>query len=151
MKTSFQTVPDTNILIASQNASETSPNREYFDRWDKEEFVLLYCKDTLREYIRKLLEKDVPKKSVQKLTMEILILGKEVQIEYFHFPKYPADPDDIPFLLCAENGEATHIITYDKHFEDLTEYCDFRICKPLEFLFELRAELEKSKHRPRNP
>ncbi|OQY54043.1 MAG: hypothetical protein B6245_21915 [Desulfobacteraceae bacterium 4572_88] len=70
-------------------------------------------------------------------------------IESFHFPRYPDDPDDIPFLLCAGNGEATHIITYDKHFEDLNNYYDFKICKPLAFLFELRSELERSEHRPR--
>ncbi|OQY54042.1 MAG: hypothetical protein B6245_21910 [Desulfobacteraceae bacterium 4572_88] len=66
MKMPFRTVPDTNVLIASQNASETSPNKEYFDRWDKGEFDILYCKDMLREYIRKLLEKNVPKKNCPK-------------------------------------------------------------------------------------
>ncbi|GAK61067.1 hypothetical protein U27_00965 [Candidatus Vecturithrix granuli] len=33
MKTNLRTVPDTNVVIAAQNASVTSPNKEY-----------LYCK-----------------------------------------------------------------------------------------------------------
>jgi predicted nucleic acid-binding protein len=61
MKTSFRTVPDTNVIIASQNASAASPNKEFFDRWEQEEFALLYCEDTLREYIRKLLYKVLDK------------------------------------------------------------------------------------------
>ncbi len=143
MKTTFRTVPDTNVVIALQNASETSPNREYFERWNEGEFALLYSEDTLREYIKKLLEKNVPREIIRKLVISIIVHGKQVSIEFFHFPIYPIDPDDIAFLLCAENGNATHLISYDKHLKVLNDYYSFKVCETLEFLFELRSELEK--------
>jgi len=46
MKTSFRTVPDTNVIIAAQSGSPTSPNRGYFTRWKNAEFVLLFSDDT---------------------------------------------------------------------------------------------------------
>jgi hypothetical protein len=30
-------------------------------------------------------------------------------------PHYPADADDIAFLLCAWNGLASHLVSYDIH------------------------------------
>jgi predicted nucleic acid-binding protein len=141
MKTSFRTVPDTNVIIASQNASATSPNKEFFDRWEQDEFALLYCEDALREYIRKLLEHHVPRALIRKFIVELLELAERVEITFFHFPKYPPDVDDIPFLLCAVNGRATHLISYDSDLQALNGHYTFKVCKTLEFLFELRTEL----------
>jgi predicted nucleic acid-binding protein len=46
-------------------------------------------------------------------------LGEHTSIQYFHLANYPSDPDDIAFVLCAENGYATHLLSYDKHLLDL--------------------------------
>ena len=55
MPVKFQTVPDTNIILASSSKNPKSPNREYFERWlYRQEFDLLYSDDTLHEYIEKL-------------------------------------------------------------------------------------------------
>ncbi len=143
MKTKFRTVPDTNVIIASQNASATSPNREYFARWANDEFVLLYSEDTLHEYIRKLTERGVPQEIIQKLLVSLMALGEKVFIQFFHLPKYPVDPDDIAFLLCAENGKASHLISYDKHLKMLDGDYDFKICEPIAFLVELRSKLKR--------
>ena len=143
MQTSFRTVPDTNVIIASQNANITSPNREYFDRWENNEFSLLYCEDTLREYIKKLLDHHVPRALIRKFIVELLELAERVEIQFFHFHQYPPDVDDIPFLLCAVNGHATHLISYDRDLKSLNGHYSFKICETLEFLFELRAELKE--------
>lgn len=144
MKTNLRTVPDTNVIIAAQNASATSPNREYFDRWERDEFAVLYCDDILREYIKKLFEKNVPRALILEFIAELLELGERVELEFFHCPRYPSDEDDIPFLLCAVNGNATHLISYDPHLQTLNGYYPFKVCKTLEFLFDLRAELGES-------
>ncbi|MCP4397670.1 MAG: PIN domain-containing protein [bacterium] len=144
MRTSFRTVPDTNIVLASQNASASSPNKEFFDRWERDEFAVLYCEDTLREYIQKLLEHHVPRALIRKFIVELLELAERVEITFFHFPQYPPDVDDIPFLLCAANGNATHIISYDSDLHSLNGHYPFKVCKTLEFLFELRTELASS-------
>lgn len=143
MRTKFRTVPDTNVIIASQNASATSPNREYFERWENDEFALLYSTDTLDEYVRKLVERGVARETIRKLVVSLRGLGEEVSIEFYHLPKYPVDLDDISFLLCAENGDASHLISYDKHLKDLDGYYNFRICETVDFLIELRSELNR--------
>lgn len=140
MELQFRTVPDTNVLIASQNKNPNSPNREFFRRWLEGQFDLLYSKDMLREYIKKLLEKDIPKSDIKKLIKSIRKLGESIDIDVFHLPIYPEDIDDIPFLLCAENGEATHIISYDHHLLDLNGKYHYKICKTLEFLRDIREE-----------
>ncbi len=139
MKTSFNVVPDTNVVIASEKSvSESSPNKEFFCRWRNDEFEILYSDDTLHEYIEKMRELKLPKEIIKKLLRAMLELGKHVNIVFFHLPLYPPDLDDIAFLLCAENGNATHIVSYDPHLEEIDHYYAFRVCGTLKFLFELR-------------
>jgi predicted nucleic acid-binding protein len=144
IKTSFKVVPDTNVLLASEKSTNlTSPNKEFFERWRDEEFELLYSENTLLEYIEKMREEGVSEKSIRKFIRAIFELGHEVYIMFYHLPHYPIDPDDIAFLLCAENGDATHLLSYDKHLQDLDCFYFFKVCKPLDFIFELRKELAK--------
>ena len=57
----------------------------------------------------------------------------------FHLRRYPADVDDIGILLCAINGHATHLVSYDGGFEPFVGEFAFSICESLAFLAELRA------------
>lgn len=100
----------------------------------------MYSDDTLHEYIEKLVEKHYPETAILKFLRAILRLGSKVEIDFFHLPAYPEDPDDISFVLCAENGHATHLISYDKHILDLRfqNVFGFQICRTIEFLKELR-------------
>lgn len=139
MTTSFSVVPDTNVIIASQKSSSTSsPNKEFFDRWQADEFEILHSDDTLLEYIEKMRDLNVPEELIKKLIRALLTLSRHVSIEFFHLPAYPSDPDDIAFLLCAENGKATHIVSYDSHLKEIEPFYAFQVCTPLTFLFELR-------------
>jgi predicted nucleic acid-binding protein len=143
MKTSLRTVPDTNVVIAAQSLIITSPNREYFERWKNEEFDLLFSDDTLREYVKKLVERKVPREVTVQFLASMLELGTYTAIQFFHLAKYPVDPDDIAFLLCAESGHATHLISYDLHLLELDGFYEFKICKTLDFLFEVREILSE--------
>ena len=66
----------------------------------------------------------------------VIQLGEVVRIEFFHLRHYPADADDIAFLLCALNGNATHLVSYDPHLLSLRpDYAgEVTICEPVEFL-----------------
>jgi len=137
--TSLKTVPDTNVLLASKLATGSgNPNREYFDRWEAGEFVILFSRDTLLEYIEKLREKSIPEELIKGFLSSLLDFGMEVHIEYFHLRSYPIDSDDIAFLLCAHNGNATHLVTYDSHLRALVGHYPFKICGPVDFLKDLR-------------
>lgn len=144
MKSSFSVVPDTNVIIASQKSrSAASPNKEFFDRCQNDEFELLHSDDTLLEYIEKMQALKVPEELIKKLIRAILSLSRHVNIEFYHMPAYPSDPKDIAFLLCAVNGKATHIVTYDPHLVAIEPFYNFKVCAPLTFLFELRNELSE--------
>ncbi|MCP3958646.1 MAG: hypothetical protein GY719_12405 [bacterium] len=127
-KTPLRAVPDTNILLASEmSPGSSSPNREYFERWKADEFVVLFSADTLLEYVKKLREKDLAEERIK------VFLGA--------LPTYPVDSDDIAFLLCADNGHATHLVTYDRHLQEIDAHYSFRICETTDFLRDLRREL----------
>jgi predicted nucleic acid-binding protein len=132
---------DTNVIIAAQNGDATSPNREYFTRWKNEEFALLFSDDTIHEYIEKLTERNIPEEHIIELAVTIQKLGEHASIQYFHLAYYPSDPEDIAFVLCAENGYATHLISYDRHLLALQGFYSFKICKMVDFLAELREVL----------
>ena len=138
----IKSVPDTNVLISAEHGNLNSPNREYFERWKKSEFFLLFSDDTLKEYIKKLDDFGFTDYEVAEAIAPILSLGIHVDIVHFHYKKYPTDQDDIAFILCADNGEATHLVSYDKHLLDLNGQFDFKICQTLEFLSDLRNSLE---------
>lgn len=141
-KSALRTVPDTNILLAAErSAALTSRNKEFFRRWRDEEFGVLFSKDTLQEYLKKLREKGLPEESVRRFLSALLAVGIEVSIEFYHLPTYPVDADDIAFLLCADNGAATHLVTYDRHLLEVDPYYTFRICRTPVFLEDLHHEL----------
>ena len=135
MNRALHVVPDTNVFIAAQKStSPTSPNKTYFKRWQQADFDLLYSDDTLHEYVEKLTELAIAEQTIKKLVQAIMALGREVPIIYFHLRHYPEDPDDIAFLLCAVNGDATHIVTQDQHLLRLNHLYQFTICRTTDFL-----------------
>jgi uncharacterized protein len=132
----LRAVLDTNVLLAAKRSNHpTSPNAEILDRWQAGEFVLLYSMDTLAEYAEKLLEHRIPAAIVEALLRQFAQLGEAVPIVFFHFRHYPVDADDVMFLLCALNGNASHLVSYDAHLLLLRAYYDDElcICEPLEF------------------
>jgi predicted nucleic acid-binding protein len=134
-------VADSNVILAAQQSTHAqSPNREIIERWRLGEFDLLYSADTLAEYAEKLLALDVARGDVVEFLAHVISLGQAVEIRFFHLPSYPHDPDDIAFLLCAWNGLASHLVSYDGDLLTLADdyRSHFHICRPLEFLAAVR-------------
>lgn len=77
--------------------------------------------------------------TVRQIISSLLGTGERVEIESFHVRRYPSDADDIAFVLCALNGEATYWMTCDGGFAEVVRDCPFTICEPLAFLHELRC------------
>jgi predicted nucleic acid-binding protein len=136
----IQAVLDTNIVLAAEGSSNpNSPNRDILQRWLNGEFTLLVTDDIIAEYAEKLAAMgQSPEKSAEFLS-RVFVLSEAIEIGFFHLRHYPADPDDVIFLLCAINGGATHLVSYDPHLLDLRVFYDeFDICPPLKFLKDLR-------------
>jgi predicted nucleic acid-binding protein len=108
-------------------------------RWKSGEFTLLYSDGIVLEYIEKLLALGDSAEEVREFVRTLNWRGERVRIAHFHLHRYPSDADDIPFVLCAVNGKATHLVTYDAGFSEIADDSEFTICKPLEFLAALRS------------
>ncbi len=138
--TAVRGVLDTNVVIAAhRSGGAASPNREILACWAAGDFTLLYLEDVLLEYVEKLIEFGVPDEKLREFVRSVGVLGERVAIVFFHLRRYPADADDIAFLLCAINGRASHLVTYDSGFSEIAADCSFAICEPLAFLATLRG------------
>ncbi len=96
----------------------------------------------LLEYVEKLIEFGLSDEMLKESVRAAGVLGEEVSIVFFHLRRDPADSDDIAFLLCAINGNATHLVTYDSGLSEIAPDCSFAICQPLAFLDALRGSDE---------
>jgi putative PIN family toxin of toxin-antitoxin system len=134
-------VIDTNVLLASQfSTNPRSPNVEILDRWNASEFRWLLTQDILEEYAEKLAELGVSPARIMRLLARLDLGGERVNIHFYHLHHYPADADDTAFLLAALNGEASYLVTYDAHLQDVAVfYPEFITCEPLAFLADLRT------------
>jgi predicted nucleic acid-binding protein len=136
----IRAVLDTNVVLAAGGSSNTnSPNREIVHRWLAGEFTLLVTDDIIAEYAEKLASHGNSTQERVEFLSRVFLLSEAVEIRFFHLRHYPADPDEVIFLLCAINGEASHLVSYDPHLLDLRVfYDDFTICLPLDLLSALR-------------
>lgn len=137
----LRAVHDTNVVLAAQRSNHPrSPNREIIERWPHGEYALLYTDDILAEFAEKMLAHEVPRADILRLLASIRRLGEKVFNAAFHVRPYPADEDDIAFLLCAINGAASHLVSYDEHLLSLRHAytAEFSICQPIDFLADLR-------------
>ncbi len=137
----LRAVLDTNVVLASERTTHpTSPNREIVDRWLAGEFTLLISDDIAAEYAEKLLASGRDPARIEVLLVGFFLLAESVEIRFFHFRHYPVDPDDISFLLCAINGAATHLVSYDPHLLDVGIFYDeFQTVHSVRFLEALRS------------
>lgn len=136
----FRVVPDTNVIISAElSKKQKSSNRDFMEHWLKKEFIVLFSDDTLIEYAIKLRDKDIPDQKIVEFLANLFILGNKVKITSYHLEYYPDDEDDICFVLCAENGDATHLVSYDKHLLILEGKFKFKILSIVPFLQELRS------------
>lgn len=139
----LRAVHDTNVVLAAHRTNHpSSPNREVIERWLRGEYTLLYTDDMLAEFAEKMLTHAVPRADILRLLASIRRLGEKVFIAAFHVRPYPADEDDIAFLLCAINGAASHLVSYDDDLLSLHDayLSEFIICQPITFLADLRKQ-----------
>lgn len=137
-------VLDTNVVLSSQLSTHPgSPNLEILTRWEASQFDWLINEDLLQEYAEKLIEHGIDQHKIILMLSKLRLGGRWISITFFHLRHYPVDPDDTPFVLAALNGNATHLVTYDQHLEDVgVFYPEFVTCKPLVFLQDLRLAVQ---------
>lgn len=137
----LRVVLDSNVVLAADGAANPlSLNKEIINRWSVGEFIWLVTADIAAEYAEKLLDKGNAPSEVEAFISGLFLLAESVEIRFFHFRHYPVDSDDTMFLLCAINGAASHLVSYDRHLLDVgIFYEEFVTCRPTEFLKALRS------------
>lgn len=139
----LRAVLDTNVILAAHlSRNPDSPTVELLKRWKDKEFVQLYSDGTLDELNRKFVEKGIDPQIAAEYIAHLIESGIYVEVSPEDIePVIPADPDDDLIVACAVVGGATHIVTYDPHFEVLGgEHRGIEIVDGLTFLRRVRGE-----------
>ena len=138
----LRAVLDTNVFVAAYlSRNPNSPTREIIDRWLRGEFELLYSIDLQAEVVEKFTAKGIGREPTELLLAALTVKGVRVDVSPAEVTAVIApDPDDDLVLACAVTGGATHLVTYDPHFDILGgDHQGIRILSGLGFLAVLRA------------
>ena len=141
-------VLDTNVFVAAYlSRNPNSPTKEILTRWLNDEFDLLYSVDLQAEIAEKFAAKGVAQEATELLLAALAIRGVRVEAPASAVVAIiSADPDDDLVLACAVVGGATHLVTYDPHFDVLGRtYQGIQIVDGLGFLGVLRSGSEQTK------
>lgn len=136
---------DTNVFIAAHlTKNPNSPTAELLSRWANDEFDILYCDQLLDELREKFVEKGIAQELTNELVDDLDNMGIRVEITPDDIVQViMGDPDDDIIIACAVVGGATHIVTYDSHFEFLGgQYRGIKIMGGLHFLYEVRGDIK---------
>lgn len=139
----LRAVLDTNVPIAAHlSTNPNSPTVELIERWRRGEFTQLYSDDTIAELREKLSGKGIGSEAIEEYLSDLAKFGVYVEVGPDDIePVIPADPDDDLIVACAVVGGATHIVTYDPHFEILGgEHKEIEIVDGLAFLRRVRGD-----------
>ena len=139
----LRAVFDTNAIIAALKSNHPdSPNVELIRRWQNGEFDLLYSLGLRSEYSEKFETRSVESQRSKQFLASLTERGILIDVPSVEVaPVITQDPDDDVILTCATKGKATHLVTYDPHFDSLGEiYRGVQILRPLYFLYLVRGD-----------
>lgn len=130
---SYIAVFDTNILISAL-LSTTSYPFQCLALAKTGKIQSVTCQEILDEFREKLLLKFKFSDEMAKAAVdEVLSFSSLVRISGM-LKTVPADPDDDRVVECAVIGNASHIVTGDKHLLTLKQYDNITIVKAAEFI-----------------
>lgn len=138
---SYIAVFDTNILLSALLSTTSNPFRCLaLAKIGQVESVT--CQEILDEFAQKLLVKfKFSQDMTQAAVKEVRAFSRLVEISGT-LKTVPADADDDLVVECAVIGNATHIVTGDKHLLTLANYESIAIVKAAEFVALLTATNE---------
>ncbi|WP_420457902.1 putative toxin-antitoxin system toxin component, PIN family [Neolewinella sp.] len=147
----MKVVLDTNVLLKS--LPKTSPYRPIFDAIRHGKVELLLSTDILLEYTEILEQRTTA--SVSNNVANLLVkLPSSVQVEvYIRWNLIQADLDDNKFTDCAVAGNATFLVTDDKHFNVLSgiAFPPIEVCSSDELLTRLKNRISPTTPTPPPP
>ncbi len=144
-KRRLRAVFDVNVVLAALlTGNPNSPTAELMVRWRRGEFDLVYSAELRAEYVEKLITRKIDLLKSAAFLADLTTIGVLVKVKPGDVkPVIIADPDDDIVVACAVAGKATHLVTYDRHFDFLDgEYQGIKITDGLCFLAAVRQSLK---------
>jgi len=142
-RSELRAVLDTNVPIAAHlSRNSHSPTIELLARWRGGQFTQLYSDDMLVELVEKFQARKIAADASDRYLADLITLGEFVIVAPEQVPDViTVDPDDNTILACAFVGRASHIVTYDPHFDVLGgAYQGIPILDGLHFLYIVRGD-----------
>jgi len=139
----LRAVLDTNVPIAAHlSRNPHSTTIELLARWRGGQFVQLYSDDMLVELVEKFQTRKIVANASDRYLADLITLGEFVIVAPEQVPDIiAADPDDNAILACAFVGRASHLVTYDPHFDILGgAYQGIPILDGRHFLYIVRGD-----------
>jgi putative PIN family toxin of toxin-antitoxin system len=129
----IRAVFDTNILVSARLSLSGNPAR-CLALAHLREIESITCAPILDEFTEKLISKfDYDPLRAAEAEKEIRKISSLVELK--NAPRVvPDDPDDDKIVQCAVVGEASHIISGDKHLLALKNYKNISIVRAADFL-----------------
>jgi putative PIN family toxin of toxin-antitoxin system len=140
----MRVVLDVNVLVSAAISAGGSPGK-ILDLWEQDQFDLAVSRPILEElervihYPRIQQNYELPEEYVEKflglIGNQAIVVNPSNKLNVIE-----KDPSDNRYLECAKEGNASYIVTGDKHLLDLEEYNGIVILTPTGFLAILRLE-----------
>jgi putative PIN family toxin of toxin-antitoxin system len=138
-------VLDTNVIVSSVLSKRGAPFR-LMEAWRASRFILVTSKAIIQEVRRVLSEqrlKEMFHITEQQITRLVETLSLDAVVSYGNADAsgaVPDDPSDEMFLAAALNGNASAVISGDKHLLNLGMFRGITILRPRQFLDQLEEE-----------
>lgn len=134
----MRVVLDVNVFVSALIAKNSNPGR-VLELWEQSRFELLISPQILGElervirYLKIRQKYDLPDKLIQifleSIGSQAAIVHPETGLDVI-----ADDPSDNRYLECAVAGDATIIVTGDRHLLELKEYQEIVILHPAGFV-----------------
>jgi uncharacterized protein len=140
----MRVILDVDVLVSAAISARGSPGK-ILDFWEQEQFDLVVSPPILEELERVIhypriqqkyeLSEEYVEKFLALIGNEAIVVNPSNKLNVIE-----KDPSDNRYLECAKEGNASYIVTGDKHLLDLEEYNGIVILTPTGFLAILRLE-----------
>lgn len=134
----LRAVLDTNIIVSGAIMDRGDPF-QILKSWEKGDFVVIVSEPILQEidrvfhYSHIKNKKHLNERDIKTILHTLRRYGfntpAEIQIEAI-----PEDPEDNKFITAAVEGEASYIVSGDRHLKKLESYRGIKIVSPSEFV-----------------
>jgi hypothetical protein len=134
----IKVVIDTNVFISSFFGGNP---RKIIDLWKKGEIKLCLSREIVDEYVEALKRLGLQNENELQELLNIFSEGHNIIFSATtpSLKIIEQDPDDNMFIECAVALGCSHIISGDKHLQQVKNYIGIKIVNPKEFLIQFQT------------